>query len=324
MKGTSSFAAIARPTRVFPDPLPPITFTRRTSRDDIDPFAAMAQRRSWNSDRIRPADAAIGPLRPPRVTVWAGLRHGWIGSGWATEDVAVEAVVGQGLGIPEPHAVLGAHRLGRRGEVGDRTRHQVLEGRGAGADLDRVLPAEGVTCPDLARERAPQRRLAEPLAVVVKDQVFAAHRARVGDELRFEIRTPALDDVLDAEAPRDGGCVSEVGRVVADGDGDGETKAVPSRKRGDDARVETARQEDRLTASPRDRGIEERGESMGRGNERHQPTISSNGPVKLHEYQAKQLLARAGIPIPDGRLATTADEAERAARAIGASVAVKA
>src|SRR5438477_7791065 len=81
MKGTSSFAAIARPTRVFPDPLPPITFTRRTSRDDIDPFAAMAQRRSWNSDRVRPADAAIGPLRPPRVTVWASLRHGWIGSG---------------------------------------------------------------------------------------------------------------------------------------------------------------------------------------------------------------------------------------------------
>src|SRR5438445_120426 len=35
MKGTSSFAAIARPTRVFPDPLPPMTFTRRTSRDDI-------------------------------------------------------------------------------------------------------------------------------------------------------------------------------------------------------------------------------------------------------------------------------------------------
>src|SRR5439155_1636915 len=75
---------------------------------------------------------------------------------------------------------------------------------------------------------------------------------------------------------------------------------------------------------PRDRGLEERGESMGRGNERHQPTISSNGPVKLHEYQAKQLLARAGIPIPDGRLATTAEEAESAARAIGASVAVKA
>jgi len=46
--------------------------------------------------------------------------------------------------------------------------------------------------------------------------------------------------------------------------------------------------------------------------------------VKLHEYQAKQLLARAGIPIPDGRLATTPEEAEAAARGIGATVAVKA
>ena len=46
--------------------------------------------------------------------------------------------------------------------------------------------------------------------------------------------------------------------------------------------------------------------------------------MKLHEFQAKQLLARAGIPIPDGRIATTADEAEAAARAIGAPVAVKA
>src|SRR5438132_6437704 len=145
MKGTSSFAAIARPTRVFPDPLPPITFTRRTSRDDIDPFAAMAQRRSWNSDRIRPADAAVGPLRPPRLTVWAGLRLGGVGPWRATEDVTVEAVVGQGLGIPEPHAILSAHRLRRRGEVGDRTRHQLLEGSGAGAALDPVLPAEGVT-----------------------------------------------------------------------------------------------------------------------------------------------------------------------------------
>jgi len=46
--------------------------------------------------------------------------------------------------------------------------------------------------------------------------------------------------------------------------------------------------------------------------------------VKVHEYQAKQILQRAGIPIPDGRLATTPDEAESAAKAIGASVAVKA
>jgi len=46
--------------------------------------------------------------------------------------------------------------------------------------------------------------------------------------------------------------------------------------------------------------------------------------VKLHEYQAKQILQRAGIPIPDGRLATTPEEAESAAKAIGAPVAVKA
>jgi len=46
--------------------------------------------------------------------------------------------------------------------------------------------------------------------------------------------------------------------------------------------------------------------------------------VKLHEYQAKQLLARAGIPIPEGRVATTPEEAEAAARAVGGRVAVKA
>jgi succinyl-CoA synthetase beta subunit len=47
-------------------------------------------------------------------------------------------------------------------------------------------------------------------------------------------------------------------------------------------------------------------------------------PVKLHEYQAKQLFARAGIPIPEGRLATTHEEAEAAARALGGTVVVKA
>ncbi|TMF53669.1 MAG: succinate--CoA ligase subunit beta, partial [Chloroflexi bacterium] len=46
--------------------------------------------------------------------------------------------------------------------------------------------------------------------------------------------------------------------------------------------------------------------------------------MKLHEYQAKQLLARAGIPIPEGRLATTHEEAEAAARALGGTVVVKA
>jgi succinyl-CoA synthetase beta subunit len=45
--------------------------------------------------------------------------------------------------------------------------------------------------------------------------------------------------------------------------------------------------------------------------------------VKLLEYQAKQQFARAGIAIPDGRLARTPEEAEAAARALG-RVAVKA
>src|SRR6266849_5630431 len=53
-------------------------------------------------------------------------------------------------------------------------------------------------------------------------------------------------------------------------------------------------------------------------------TISSAHPVKLHEYQAKQLLARAGITIPEGRIATTPEEAEAAARALGGTVVVKA
>ena len=39
--------------------------------------------------------------------------------------------------------------------------------------------------------------------------------------------------------------------------------------------------------------------------------------MKLHEFQAKQVLARAGIPIPEGRVATTPAEVEAAARAMG-------
>ncbi|HEV2250413.1 MAG TPA: ADP-forming succinate--CoA ligase subunit beta, partial [Candidatus Limnocylindria bacterium] len=46
--------------------------------------------------------------------------------------------------------------------------------------------------------------------------------------------------------------------------------------------------------------------------------------MKLHEFQAKQVLARAGIAIPDGRVATTPAEAEAAATALGPPVVVKA
>ena len=40
--------------------------------------------------------------------------------------------------------------------------------------------------------------------------------------------------------------------------------------------------------------------------------------MKLHEFQAKQVLRRAGIPIPDGHLTTTPVDAEAAARGLGA------
>ena len=46
--------------------------------------------------------------------------------------------------------------------------------------------------------------------------------------------------------------------------------------------------------------------------------------MKLHEFQAKQVLSRAGIAIPNGRIATTPTEAEAAATALGPPVVVKA
>ncbi len=47
--------------------------------------------------------------------------------------------------------------------------------------------------------------------------------------------------------------------------------------------------------------------------------------MNLHEYQAKELFRRHGIPVPPGRVAASADEAAAAARALGGSVwAVKA
>jgi succinyl-CoA synthetase beta subunit len=46
--------------------------------------------------------------------------------------------------------------------------------------------------------------------------------------------------------------------------------------------------------------------------------------VDLYEYQGKQLFARFGIPVSDGRLATTPEEARAAAEEIGGSVVVKA
>ncbi len=46
--------------------------------------------------------------------------------------------------------------------------------------------------------------------------------------------------------------------------------------------------------------------------------------MKIHEYQAKALLARHGVPVPRGEVASTPEEAEGAAKKLGGSVVVKA
>jgi succinyl-CoA synthetase beta subunit len=46
--------------------------------------------------------------------------------------------------------------------------------------------------------------------------------------------------------------------------------------------------------------------------------------MKIHEYQAKSILAKFGVPVPRGEVAFTPDEAEPAAKAFGGTVVVKA
>jgi succinyl-CoA synthetase beta subunit len=46
--------------------------------------------------------------------------------------------------------------------------------------------------------------------------------------------------------------------------------------------------------------------------------------MKIHEYQAKAILARFHVPVPHGEVAATVEEADRAAKQIGRSVVVKA
>ena len=45
--------------------------------------------------------------------------------------------------------------------------------------------------------------------------------------------------------------------------------------------------------------------------------------MNIHEFEAKQIFAAHGIPVPKGKVATTADEAERIAKDIGGTVVVK-
>src|SRR5258705_5267799 len=46
--------------------------------------------------------------------------------------------------------------------------------------------------------------------------------------------------------------------------------------------------------------------------------------MDLHEYQGKELFRRFGIPVSEGRLATTPEEARAAAEELGGTVVVKA
>jgi succinyl-CoA synthetase beta subunit len=45
--------------------------------------------------------------------------------------------------------------------------------------------------------------------------------------------------------------------------------------------------------------------------------------MKLHEYQSKQIFAKFGVPIPRGRVASTADEARHIAEELGGRVVIK-
>src|SRR5437870_13585511 len=46
--------------------------------------------------------------------------------------------------------------------------------------------------------------------------------------------------------------------------------------------------------------------------------------MKIHEYQAKAILAKFNVPVPRGHVATSTAEAEAAAKSLGGSVVVKA
>src|SRR4051812_40871547 len=46
--------------------------------------------------------------------------------------------------------------------------------------------------------------------------------------------------------------------------------------------------------------------------------------MKIHEYQAKAILAQYNVPVPKGEVAFTVEEAEAAAKKLGGSVVIKA
>ena len=50
--------------------------------------------------------------------------------------------------------------------------------------------------------------------------------------------------------------------------------------------------------------------------------IDPHNPMKIHEYQAKQLLAKYGLSVPEGRVCTTVDEVETAYSQLGTDIQV--
>ena len=53
-------------------------------------------------------------------------------------------------------------------------------------------------------------------------------------------------------------------------------------------------------------------------------SLNNGAFVNTHEYQAKEIFRKAGIPIPPGEVASTPEEAERIARRFGGTVVIKA
>src|SRR4029077_1429060 len=60
--------------------------------------------------------------------------------------------------------------------------------------------------------------------------------------------------------------------------------------------------------------------SSGRFRGECAPYASPAATMNLHEYQAKELFCRYGIPVPPGQVAASAEEAAAAARALGGSI----
>src|SRR5215831_10635025 len=53
-------------------------------------------------------------------------------------------------------------------------------------------------------------------------------------------------------------------------------------------------------------------------------SLAQADSMKIHEYQAKAILAQYNVPVPRGQVAYTVEDAESAAKLIGGSVVVKA